>query len=61
MFDIKNAEGVVKAVVREGKEWQVYVRGIYWFARSIKPADLAPGASIRVVGQDSIKLLIEPA
>lgn len=59
-FDGGLSEGVVVDVVCQHKEWVVRVYGIYWHARTPTEASFKPGDSIRIVGRQGTKLLIEP-
>lgn len=51
-------EGVVVAVLNEGREWQIDFQATYWIARSRQPLTLKLGDSVRVIGRRSNTLLI---
>lgn len=52
-------EGVVVDVVHEHKEWRIQVYGVFWFARAATNLSFKPGDTVRVVGRQGIKLIID--
>jgi membrane protein implicated in regulation of membrane protease activity len=59
-LDSSQGEGIVNTIVEQGKTWRIHFDATEWNAKSVYPAFLFPGDSVRVVGRQNITLLVEP-
>lgn len=52
--------GIIDQVVTPEQLFRIKFSGSYWSAKTINPYVLHPGDFVRVIGRQSITLLVEP-